>query len=316
MSLNWKLPWWGHHPYNLMFFLVGSVLLHGVVFLGVEIHSRWSPNSTQSDLDSAIPVEYIEVPAQVAIVPPPAVERRASINTVAGGAARPELPVAAGAGGATPRPSSQSTAQSSSSSTQSSSSSAQSNQPDQPARKPQSSPLVNLQTPTGNLNLPPSPIPEASPSQQQASLPRRAVRSTQNNPGGPAPKPRPAKRPNANRPVPNSQKSPSVDARQDILSPYLNMLRREVDQKWLAKEPNTTYRIMIAFSVGRQGQVSALRILRSSGSALRDQAALKAVQQAAPFAPLPATYRSDYVNVEFGFNNKIVHRKLEPQRGQ
>lgn len=308
MSLNWKLPWWGHHPYNLMFFLLGSVLLHGVAFLGVETYSRWSPNPTQSNSDSATPVEYVEVPAQIALVPPPAAERRALTNTVAGGAARPELPVAAGAGGATrPIPSSQSTAQSSSSS-------AQPSQLDQPARQPQSGPLVNLQMPTGNLNLPPSPVPKASQSQrQQASPPRRVARSTQKNMGGPAPKPRPAKRPNANRPVPNQQ-SPSVDARQDVLlSGYLNMLRREVDQQWLAKEPDATYRVMVAFSVSREGEVTALRILRSSGSSLRDQAALKAVQQAAPFAPLPARYRPSRVDVEFGFNNK-VKRKSEPKR--
>lgn len=308
MSLNWKLPWWGHHPYNLIFFLLGSVLLHGVAFLGMETYSRWSPNPAQSDSDSAIPVEYIEVPAQVALVPPSAAERRASTNTVAGGAARPELPVAAGAGGATvPIPSSQST-------TQSSSSPAQPKQPDQPARQPQSSPLVNLQMPTGNLNLSPSPIPEASQSQRQQASSPRTVRSTQKNTGGPAPKTRPAKRPNANRPVPNSQQSPSVDARQDVLlSGYLNMLRREVDQQWLAKEPDATYRVMVAFSVSREGEVTALRILRSSGSSLRDQAALKAVQQAAPFAPLPARYRPSRVDVEFGFNNK-VNRKSEPKR--
>jgi periplasmic protein TonB len=46
--------------------------------------------------------------------------------------------------------------------------------------------------------------------------------------------------------------------------------------------------VHVSFSVGANGGVSAIRIARSSGYAVLDEAALATVQRAAPFPAIPA----------------------------
>ncbi len=324
MSINWQLQ---HRlrrdPYNLILFLAVSILLHGVAFLGGETYSRWSvrPN-LPSNSEESTPIEYVEVPAdQVALTPPPETKQRASTNAVAGGDARPDLPAATGGGGATSaaQPPSQSAT------IQSSSSPAQPSQPDiSPQQQSQSTPLVDLQTSiAGNLNTGSAPStskpPRPEAQRQKASPAKRSVKPSQNagdRSPQPASKSGQTRRPNANRSLPKSQKQ-GVDAREDSqLGTYITALRRQVDVQWrLPEKSDTSYKITVAFSVDRQGEMTALRVVKSSGSTLRDQAALKAVQEAAPFAPLPTGYRADRVNVEFEFKN-IIERKSKSQSSQ
>ncbi|TPK64735.1 energy transducer TonB [Mesorhizobium sp. B2-4-15] len=54
---------------------------------------------------------------------------------------------------------------------------------------------------------------------------------------------------------------------------------------------------VVAFVIGRKGNIDELRILESSGSAAFDQAALGIVRKAAPFPPIPA--RTESPNLEF-----------------
>src|SRR5262245_43246478 len=52
---------------------------------------------------------------------------------------------------------------------------------------------------------------------------------------------------------------------------------------------------VVAFSVDRQGRITASRIARSSGSAALDNAALELVRQAQPFPPPPSGERLDLI---------------------
>ncbi len=45
--------------------------------------------------------------------------------------------------------------------------------------------------------------------------------------------------------------------------------------------------VVVAFAVGSNGNVRGARVARSSGDASVDQAALQALQKAAPFPPIP-----------------------------
>jgi TonB family protein len=79
----------------------------------------------------------------------------------------------------------------------------------------------------------------------------------------------------------------SVDAAQDPWGGYLALLNRAIDQNWQRVPVSATSRTRIQFRVDQSGQLSDLRLLESSGNNQADQAALQAVEAAAPFAPLP-----------------------------
>jgi len=112
--------------------------------------------------------------------------------------------------------------------------------------------------------------------------------------------------PDAGRLMSDSQ---GVDARKDVnLGPYLDAVWQQVVQHWSRQVSNSLKQTIISFSISRNGQVTNLQILQSSGSTLKDQAALRAVQQAEPFAPLPENYPFELYKIRFKFN---VHGAIE-----
>jgi TonB family protein len=93
-----------------------------------------------------------------------------------------------------------------------------------------------------------------------------------------------------------------IDARQDTnLGPYLKELQRQVRQQWIPELTQSSRRSVLHFTVSRSGQLSNLQIARTSGFSVTDEAAVSAVKRAAPFIPLPTTYRGNNISIEFTF---------------
>jgi TonB family protein len=96
---------------------------------------------------------------------------------------------------------------------------------------------------------------------------------------------------------------PGVGARQEVdLGPYIARLKQQVKQQWHPVLFHSSSHTIIGFSISRTGQISDVRILKPSGSTLTDQAELQAIQQAAPFAPLPEGYQAAELDITFNFN--------------
>mgnify|MGYP001263477411 CR=1 FL=1 len=55
------------------------------------------------------------------------------------------------------------------------------------------------------------------------------------------------------------------------------------------------------FEIQRDGQIREPSVERSSGTALYDQPALRAVPGASPFPPLPPEFKASSLRVHFGF---------------
>ncbi len=94
----------------------------------------------------------------------------------------------------------------------------------------------------------------------------------------------------------------AVDAtRDEQWGPYLSALNRIVDQNWQRVAVESTRRTKIQFRVDRQGHLTDLQLVQSSGDTLADQAAMQAIRAAAPFAPLPQNTPEDVLIVNFTF---------------
>lgn len=110
--------------------------------------------------------------------------------------------------------------------------------------------------------------------------------------------------PNSNR---DRQGTSGIDARsQDIdLTAYLNKLKQRVQQRWLPGMSQSNRRTVLNFTINRSGQVSNLNIVQTSGFSVTDEVAFNAIQQAAPFAPLPTGYSKNYIDIEFTFDINV-----------
>ncbi|WP_218079822.1 TonB family protein [Anthocerotibacter panamensis] len=99
---------------------------------------------------------------------------------------------------------------------------------------------------------------------------------------------------------------PGIDSAQDVdFGPYMNQLQRRVKRAWFAPEQSNSRRTVLRFTIERNGQVSELKVSRSSGNATSDQAAIDAVRRAAPFPPLPSAYRGDEIEITFTFDINV-----------
>lgn len=78
---------------------------------------------------------------------------------------------------------------------------------------------------------------------------------------------------------------------------YIDQLLGAIDDKWTRPPLGDGVRAIISFRIERDGSLSDLEVAESSGYNSFDLAALRAVQNAAPFPPLPRAYRHDSLGV-------------------
>ena len=179
----------------------------------------------------------------------------------------------------------------------------------------------------------PEPRPEPTPEPDEAPPPREPEPPTKapgveptpaslpKPPAEPRPKPRPKPEPaTAASASPDESTAPAgapgapgVDASAGLAASveggadglpdfYLDEIVRKVSAKWLKPmtglPPSPT---IVLFEINRMGRITTPRLEEASGSALFDRAALRAVELAAPFGPLPKSRTSGILKVHFEF---------------
>ncbi|MFS8891378.1 energy transducer TonB [Synechococcus sp. R55.2] len=108
-------------------------------------------------------------------------------------------------------------------------------------------------------------------------------------------------------PTQSAPNPPSVAARADVdWGPWLAALQRKVEQNWIPGQTGTSRRTVVIFTVGRAGDLQSIRLGRTSGSQQTDDAALTAIQRAAPFLPLPEAYEGNSVTINFTFDINVL----------
>ena len=82
---------------------------------------------------------------------------------------------------------------------------------------------------------------------------------------------------------------------------YMQHIKHKIQNVWTypeeAQQTGQQGRLLILFSIGKDGSLVKLKLLRSSGYPLLDKAALQAVKDAAPFPPLPERFGVDVLNI-------------------
>ncbi len=77
---------------------------------------------------------------------------------------------------------------------------------------------------------------------------------------------------------------------------YLDQMLGQIRQNWV-RPPVEGLETLISFQVARNGQITEIEVRQGSGSRSFDLAALRAVHNASPLPPLPASYGEDVLTV-------------------
>ncbi len=82
---------------------------------------------------------------------------------------------------------------------------------------------------------------------------------------------------------------------------YMEHIKNKIQDVWTypeyARESNEEGSLIVLFTIGRNGEVLDIKLLRSSGYPVLDKAAIQAVKEAAPFPLLPKRFNIDRLNI-------------------
>lgn len=112
---------------------------------------------------------------------------------------------------------------------------------------------------------------------------------------------------NIGNPGPGNPKgAPGIDAiREPDFGPYMRELQRRIKMNWEPPKGNESKRVVLLFTISRDGRLLNVKVNRSSGVAAADKAAISAVQLTAPFKPLPPEYKGSSVDIQFTFDYNV-----------
>jgi|AGTN01.1.fsa_nt_gi TonB family C-terminal domain len=93
-------------------------------------------------------------------------------------------------------------------------------------------------------------------------------------------------------------------------APYIQSVEKSVRRCWNPPKETVPYKVTVNFRVWKNGAVTDLTVHNSSGSSGADEAALRAVRQAAPFAGLPEG-TAEFMEIEFDLKYAVNTDKLK-----
>lgn len=89
------------------------------------------------------------------------------------------------------------------------------------------------------------------------------------------------------------------------LAPYLFQVQDKISSHWTIDQKDGSERVVVGFTIDDKGEISKVRLDKSSEDATTDEAALQAVHAAAPFPPLPDGVAQG-LDVQFEFQYSVV----------
>ncbi len=104
----------------------------------------------------------------------------------------------------------------------------------------------------------------------------------------------------------NPSGSPGINARKDPnFGPYMAELQRRIKRNWRPPRRNNSKRVILLFTIARDGRLLNLKVYKPSGERDTDKAAISAVQLSAPFKPLPRDVSGSSIDIQYTFDYNV-----------
>jgi TonB family protein len=97
-----------------------------------------------------------------------------------------------------------------------------------------------------------------------------------------------------------------VDAiKEPDFGPYMRELQGKIKRNWDPPKSDNSKRVVLIFTIAKDGRLLNVRIGKSSGIPSADRAAVSAVEYSAPFRPLPKEFRGSDIDIHFTFDYNV-----------
>ena len=116
-----------------------------------------------------------------------------------------------------------------------------------------------------------------------------------------------------NPPPLSEQDTISLDTEDKRYVTYAKIIKERLLRHWRyppeAKENLIEGRLMVLFSLGKEGNLAYVEVLKSSGHDILDTEAGRAIHAAAPFPPFPEHVAVKRLNIKASFDYRITARR-------
>jgi len=110
--------------------------------------------------------------------------------------------------------------------------------------------------------------------------------------------------------APEPARKPTLQAEEDVdFGPYMSAMQRRIKRAWFPPHNcgGGASRVVAAWTIARDGSISNLHITQPAATTMANNAALKAVENSAPFAALPEG-APESVDISFTFDYNLFSR--------
>ncbi len=110
--------------------------------------------------------------------------------------------------------------------------------------------------------------------------------------------------------------SVSISTQSSRFASYLHKVKRKIELVWeyppLAGEMGIGGRVFVKFTINKYGHLEKVELLKSSGAAILDKEAIKAIREAADYPPFPKdnSFGVDRIKIHACFDYVIVGKEL------
>ena len=95
-----------------------------------------------------------------------------------------------------------------------------------------------------------------------------------------------------------------LDSQEPRYVSYLTSVKQAIEIEWIYPDIALSHglegKLLLEFTILGNGQLEEARLLRSSGYSVLDEEAIRAIQAAAPFGPIPRSIGKSRLPIEIG----------------
>ena len=89
---------------------------------------------------------------------------------------------------------------------------------------------------------------------------------------------------------------------------YMKEVERKIKKNWNPPKNDTSASAAVDFKVLKDGKIEDIKLVKSSGVPLMDEAAISALEKVSPLPPLPEECNENFVIVQFTFDYKVKNK--------
>lgn len=105
-----------------------------------------------------------------------------------------------------------------------------------------------------------------------------------------------------------NSKNKAIETQQidNSIQQYMDNMQHTVKANWTPKaNTEKPIRVVLKYRIHKNGEISNIEVLKTSGDKQMDETAIEAVKKSSPLAELPDALPKNYVDVNFSFDYNI-----------